>query len=78
MDLAVVMSDNKEIKDSDFNLSVSDNGVSMNGKELTMREYNLELLNVYLRKHDNNISLVADKLDISQATIYRMLKEAKA
>jgi two-component system, NtrC family, response regulator AtoC len=46
-------------------------------KEITMREYSLSILDIYLKKYHNDIPLVAQKLDISQATIYRMLKEMK-
>ena len=44
-------------------------------KEITLREYNINIVKKYLEKYDNNIKLVADKLDIGVATIYRMLKE---
>jgi two-component system response regulator AtoC len=77
IDLSAVMSDEKEIKASDITLG-SPNGVPdiMNG-QLTLREYDLKIVSAYLKKHDNNIPLVAEKLDISQSTIYRMLKEGK-
>jgi transposase len=32
----------------------------------------------FLRKYNNNIKQVAEKLDIGVATIYRMLKEEKS
>ena len=44
-------------------------------KELTLREYNIRLVKKYLEKYQNDMNLVAEKLDIGVATIYRMLKE---
>ncbi|HHH49954.1 MAG TPA: hypothetical protein ENK52_03130, partial [Saprospiraceae bacterium] len=43
----------------------------------TLRAYNHRILRTFLERHDNNIPKVAEKLDISAATIYRMLKEMK-
>lgn len=44
-------------------------------REMTLREYNIRIVKNYLAKYNNNIKLVAEKLDIGVATIYRMLKE---
>jgi transcriptional regulator with PAS, ATPase and Fis domain len=43
-------------------------------EEMTMKLYNRKILDFYLNKYQQNIPLVAQKLGISQATIYRMLK----
>lgn len=42
---------------------------------MTLKEYDKHILKFYLNKYSNNIKLVAGKLGIGQATIYRMLKE---
>jgi len=44
-------------------------------KELSLREYDIRIVRKFLTKYDNNIKLVAEKLDLGVATIYRMLKE---
>jgi len=75
IELAVVMSNNSEIKFDDIILSSDDALPEVMSKELTLRDYNHRILTTYLKKYDNNINLVAQKLDISQSTIYRMLKE---
>jgi len=77
VELSVVMANGKEI-DAD-NLVFSQNDVLPNivSEEMTLREYDLKIVNTYLSRFDNNIKLVAEKLDIGQATIYRMLKENK-
>ena len=47
-------------------------------QEMTLREYDIQIVKTFLKKYDNNTKLVAEKLDIGVATIYRMLKEDKA
>lgn len=45
-------------------------------EELSLREYDMRIVRKFLDKYENNIKLVAGKLDIGVATIYRMLKES--
>lgn len=45
-------------------------------EEHSLREYNLRIVRHFLDKYNNNIKLVAEKLDLGVATIYRMLKES--
>lgn len=47
-------------------------------EEVSLREYDIRIVKSLLRKYNNNIKQVAEKLDIGVATIYRMLKEDKA
>ncbi len=42
-----------------------------------LREYDLRLVKLYLKNHNEDIRKVAELLDIGQSTIYRMLKEDK-
>jgi DNA-binding NtrC family response regulator len=75
MELAVVMSNGKEITAADITTAGSDVLSETLTEEVTMREYTYRILDIYLKKYDNDIKLVAQKLDIGQSTIYRMLKE---
>jgi transcriptional regulator with PAS, ATPase and Fis domain len=68
------MSNQEEIGADDILLGTEDPLPETISQELTMREYNMRILSTYLKKHNDNIPLVAEKLDISQSTIYRMLK----
>jgi two-component system response regulator AtoC len=77
IELAIVMSNTNQISPEDILLNTSDTIAQVMKQEYTLREYNLHILNTYLKKYDNNINLVAEKLDISSSTIYRMLKEEK-
>jgi two-component system response regulator AtoC len=78
VELAVVLSNTDAITSDSIKLTTGDVLPEMMQQEITMREYSLKILGVYLAKYNSDISLVAQKLDISQATIYRMLKETKA
>ena len=77
-ELAITLSDQDEIDGENIILGnetfLSEN---VNG-EMSLREYNIRIVKKYLEKYDNNIKLVAEKLDIGVATIYRMLKEVES
>jgi DNA-binding NtrC family response regulator len=75
IELAITISDSNEISDDDILLGNNTLIEDLMDKGLTLREYNIEIVKNYLEKYENNIKLVADKLDIGVATIYRMLKE---
>lgn len=74
IELAVVMSAGDEIQASEINLTASDIVNDVLNEELTMRGYEMRILKTYLKKYNNNIKLVAEKLDIGQSTIYRVIK----
>ncbi len=75
IELAVTLSDKDEITADSIILGDDDLLPDVMEKELSLREYNLRIVNKYLEKYDNNIKLVAQKLDIGVATVYRMLKK---
>lgn len=77
IELAATLSDTDEITEDNLMFGGQNMMDSLLTEERTMREYNLEILNRFLEKYDNNIKLVAEKLDIGVATIYRMLKEER-
>jgi DNA-binding NtrC family response regulator len=75
IELAVTLADEKEITAEHLLLEDTANLEGLLTEELTLREYNLRLVKHMLEKYDNKPKVVADKLDIGVATIYRMLKE---
>jgi DNA-binding NtrC family response regulator len=75
MDLAVVLSVGNTIQADDISLNINDVLPDIMTDELTMRQYEIRILKSYLAKYNEDIKIVAQKLDISSATIYRMLKE---
>ncbi len=75
IELAITLSDNDEISSEDILLGSAALIEETIDKELSLREYNIRVVKRYLDKYDGNIKLVAEKLEIGVATIYRMLKE---
>jgi len=78
IELAVTLSEQEEITSDQIVLGKGKDLVSdLITEELKLREYDIRIVKKFLEKFDNNIKLVAEKLDIGVATIYRMLKEEK-
>jgi DNA-binding NtrC family response regulator len=77
MELAVVMSADEEITPESITLSKTDTLSDMLTEEMSLREYNRRIVNLYMEQNNNNTKLVADKLKIGQTTVYRLLKEDK-
>ncbi|RED91907.1 sigma-54-dependent transcriptional regulator [Marinoscillum furvescens] len=75
IELAAVMSDTDEITPEDITFTQSDPVTDLFDEGLTMKEYELRIVKMYLKNHDNDIKKVAELLDIGQSTIYRMLKK---
>jgi DNA-binding NtrC family response regulator len=75
VELAVVMSNNKEIDPEDITFGNDENDPEVMNYDLTLREHNYRIVKSYLRKYEENVKLAADKLGIGFSTIYRMLKE---
>jgi transcriptional regulator with PAS, ATPase and Fis domain len=44
-------------------------------QEQTLEEYNVKILSHFLKVYNKNAILVAQKLDISRATVYRMISK---
>ena len=77
IELACVMSSGDEIEAEDIVITSNDSLPNVLFEELSLREYNRRIVNIYMEKYDQNTKTVADKLDIGQTTVYRLLKEDK-
>ena len=75
IELAVTLTDSDEISNNNIILGNNEILPDVLENEVSLREFNIRIVNKYLEKYDNNIKLVAEKLDIGVATIYRMLKK---
>jgi DNA-binding NtrC family response regulator len=75
IELAITLSDHDEICGENIILGNEVLFPENTAKEMSMREYNIRIVKKYLEKYNNNTNLVAKKLGIGVATIYRMLKE---
>lgn len=78
MQMAAVMCDGSEIRADDLMLNAHAGSdadpplLKAEGKAL--RHYTLQIIKSYLKKYDNNVVLVASKLDIGKSTIYKMIQ----
>ncbi|CAG5076391.1 sigma-54-dependent transcriptional regulator [Parvicella tangerina] len=75
IDLAFVLSGEEEITSDHISYSESENMDDLMVTELTLREYTRKIVQLFMKKYNNNTKTVAEKLDIGQTTVYRVLKE---
>ncbi|MDN3654650.1 sigma-54 dependent transcriptional regulator [Ferruginibacter paludis] len=75
IDLAVVMSNGQEIISDDISYGSSANDENFINEEKTLRQYTCFIVKHFLKKYDNDVLLVADKLDIGKSTIYKMIQQ---
>ncbi|MCS6833637.1 MAG: sigma-54 dependent transcriptional regulator, partial [Flammeovirgaceae bacterium] len=77
IELAAVICTNNQIKSEDIQFKSITKNISetLFEKELTMKDYVLLIVKHFLDKYDQNVMLVAQKLDIGKSTIYRYLQE---
>lgn len=78
IELAAVMASDGKIRKDDiqFHQAVRRSGIApFLQEECTLREYEWKIIQHFLKKYNNDVMLVADKLEIGKSTIYRMLKE---
>lgn len=74
IDLAVVMSNGEEITADDISYGSAGNEEDFINEEKTLRQYTCHIIKYFLKKYDNDVLLVADKLDIGKSTIYKMIQ----
>lgn len=75
IDLSAVMATDKIIEAEDIRFNSIRKEVGFLTQEMSMEGYKHRIIHFYLDKYDNDVLLVAKKLDIGKSTIYRMLKE---
>ncbi|MGB3851943.1 MAG: sigma-54 dependent transcriptional regulator [Tunicatimonas sp.] len=75
VELAAVLAEDNTIEANHVTFNSIAKERNFTSEELTMREYTFLIIRHFLEKHDNNVLLVASKLDIGKSTIYRYLKE---
>jgi DNA-binding NtrC family response regulator len=75
IELAAVMCEDGEIQPDDITFLPATKSGEFLESEKTLKEYSLQIVRFYLDKYDDNIALVAQKLDIGKSTIYKMLQQ---
>lgn len=71
---AVILTDNQVLQPQDFYLQPSDERL-FSMESLTLDELEKMWIEKTLRKHENNISAVAQELGISRPTLYSKIKK---
>jgi DNA-binding NtrC family response regulator len=77
VEIASVMSDGNLIKDTDIQFNERTDVEDLLQENLTLVEFNAKIIRWNLKKFNNNVLKVAERLDIGKSTIYRMMKEGK-
>ena len=75
IELACVMCEDREIRAEDIRFPALTEDATFTAIEKTMREYNCDIIKHFLKKYNNNVVLVANKLEIGKSTIYKMIKQ---
>lgn len=75
IELAAILSETETIKREHLQIRSKATSFKIIDDELTLRDYTKKIIRHYLSKYDNDVTLVARKLDIGRSTIYKMLKE---
>jgi len=78
VEYALVIGNNKEIKAEDISFISAELNPDNIHNEMSMRQFELKILASFLKKYNNDIKVVSERLRIGQATIYRMIKELNA
>lgn len=75
IELAYVMAEGKIVTDADIQFNSISKTTEFLNQELTLEEYKDQIIDYYLNKYNDNVQLVADKLNIGKSTIYRILQK---
>lgn len=75
IELAAVMCNDNIITPDDITFGSVSQKQHMFFAEKTLKEFEMEIVTTFLKKHNNNFSKVAEILDIGKSTIYRMLQD---
>lgn len=74
VELSAVMSDEPIIEEEHIMFTPSNTGLDLFAQDMTLRDFEAKILRHYLDKNNNNVVLVAKKLDIGKSKIYNMIK----
>lgn len=77
IELGAVMCSDKIIRADDITFKSVRQEDNIAYKNLTLKEFEANIIEHYLKMHNNNVLLVAEILDIGKSTIYRHIKSKK-
>jgi len=74
IELAAVMTNTGTIEEDHITFTPTDSGLDLFSENLSLKEYEIRIIKHFLQKHNNNVVLVAKKLNIGKSKIYNMIK----
>jgi DNA-binding NtrC family response regulator len=77
IELAVVMCNDNEIKAADINYTTVKEEENFMSEERTLRQYTHKIIKHYLKKYEDDVITIAQKLDIGKSTIYKMIQKGE-
>ncbi|RZL14176.1 MAG: sigma-54-dependent Fis family transcriptional regulator [Hymenobacter sp.] len=77
IELAAVLSNGLEIQPADVMFAPAGREAGFLDAEKTLREYTRTIVRHYLGKYQNNVPLIAQKLDVGKSTIYKMIQDGE-
>ncbi|MCH2044342.1 MAG: sigma-54 dependent transcriptional regulator [Saprospiraceae bacterium] len=77
IELAAVMTNDNKIRKDDISFMTSGRNNNFLTERLSLKEYNLKIVQYFMQEYNNNVLQVAKQLKIGKSTIYRMLQENK-
>ena len=75
MDLACVMCNDNEIRAEDISYTSTKADEVFTLEQKTLRQYTCDIIKHFLHKYDDDVMMVAEKLDIGKSTIYKMIQQ---
>ena len=77
IELAVVMCNDNEITAGDINYTTIKEEENFMAEERTLRQYTHKIIKYYLKKYEDDVITIAQKLDIGKSTIYKMIQKGE-
>ncbi len=77
IELSAVMCENNTIDENDIVFNSPKKAENFLSQEMTLKEYNNQIIQHFLNKYDSDVIKVARKLNMGKSTIYRLVNEGK-
>jgi len=77
VELAAVLSNDVVIDEEHILFTPTTNGLDIFNMDIPLREFEVKIIRHFLEKYNNNVVLVAKKLEIGKSKIYNMIKNGE-
>lgn len=77
VELAAVLTNSELIEEEHILFSPTQAGLDIFNKDIPLREFEIRIIRHFLEKYNNNVVLVAKKLEIGKSKIYNMIKNGE-